>query len=37
MGKSIEGKYILHFSGESYNNDICLMEPELLKNCRLAS
>ncbi len=25
MGKNIEGKYILHFPGESYIYDICIL------------
>lgn len=37
MGKNTEGKYILHFNGESYSNDLCLMEAELLKHCKLAA
>lgn len=37
MGKSTEGKYILHFSGESYFNDICLMDTELIKHCKLST
>ena len=37
MGKSTEGKYILHFSGESYTHDLCLLESQLLKKCKLNS
>lgn len=36
MGKSTEGKYILHFIGESYSNDICLMDSEMIKKCKLS-
>lgn len=36
MGKSTEGKYILHFIGESYSNDICLMDFEMMKKCKLS-
>jgi hypothetical protein len=25
LGKSTEGKYILHFNGQSYNKDLCLL------------
>ncbi len=37
MGKSTEGKYILHFIGESYTNDICLVEVEMQKYCKISS
>ncbi len=37
MGKSTEGKYILHFIGESYSNDICLMDFEMVKKCRVST
>ena len=36
MGKSIEGKYILHILGQSYSSDICLIESELIKTCTFA-
>ena len=35
MGKNIEGKYILHFPGESYIYDICILENELHKHGEL--
>ena len=37
MGKNAEGKYILHFNQESYTNDLCLLESQLLKKCKLTS
>lgn len=37
MGKNVEGKYILHFQYESYTNDMCLLESQLLKKCKLTS
>ena len=36
MGKSIEGKYILHILGQSYSSDVCLIESELIKTCTFA-
>ena len=35
LGKNIEGKFMLHFDGEPYSNDICLLEHELVKKCKL--
>ena len=37
MGKTTEGKYVLHLEGKSYTNDICLIESELLKQCRISA
>lgn len=37
MGKNTEGKYILHFVGELYTNDVCLIESDLLKYCKLSN
>ena len=36
MGKNVEGKFILHFPGQSYIYDICILEKELQKCCELA-
>ena len=35
MNRNLEGKYIIHFIGESYSNDLCLSEKHFLKNCKL--
>lgn len=35
MGKTTEGKFWIHFEGESYTNDKFLMESELRRYCKL--
>ena len=37
MGKNTEGKYVIHFPGESYIYDVCLMEKELFNKGSIVS